>query len=226
LTDRVSSFLFVSEPSGVVNLKKEGITQGVYFVGNIMIDSLKNNLTEIKRNIILKNIGVNKRDYGIVTLHRPSNVDNKQNLKQIIDILNILTYKRKFVFPVHPRTEKNIKVLGLEKEFRKIKNLVMIKPLGYFEFMNLVINSELVVTDSGGIQEETTWLGIPCITLRENTERPVTITEGTNFLTGLNVRLIKKSLLTISTFKNKSYKPPQYWDGNTAKRIIDIFKKI
>lgn len=226
LTDRISNMLFVSEPSGLVNLKNEGITDSVYLVGNVMIDSLKNNIKKIKSISTSRELGFKNNDYGVITMHRPSNVDSKQSLKKMIQILQLLTVDRKFVFPMHPRTEKNLISAGLYKKTKSIKNLTIIKSLGYFEFMNLIINSAVVVTDSGGIQEETTWLGIPCITLRENTERPITVATGTNTLTGLNMNLIRKTLKNIKSFNSLAHKPPPLWDGKTAKRIIVLIKKF
>lgn len=223
ITDRISDILFVSEPSGIVNLKNEGIKESVYFVGNVMIDSLISNLDIIKKNTTLEKLELIGEDFDVVTLHRPSNVDNKDTLVKIIQILKIASSGRKIIFPVHPRTLKNIEFFRLKKQFNSIKNLKMTESLGYFEFMNLVVNSKLVITDSGGIQEETTWLGIPCITLRENTERPVTVTNGTNTITGINISLFEKALDQLNKFNNKKYKPPKLWDGKTAQRIV---KKI
>jgi len=223
LTDRISNLLFVSEPSGVRNLKNEGTTDSVFFVGNVMIDSLVHNLNLINKNNTTEKLNLLGKDFGVVTLHRPSNVDNKNSLKKILTILKLAASEQIIVFPVHPRTIKNIESFRLEKQFNSIKNLRITESLGYLEFMNLVMNSKLVITDSGGIQEETTWLGIPCITLRENTERPATVKNGTNAITGLNISLVEKALKQAQKSNNKKYKPPILWDGKTAQRIV---KKI
>jgi len=203
LTDRISNLLFVSEPSGIKNLKKEGITDSVFFVGNIMIDSLMFNLDKIKNNNTVRKLKILGEDFGVVTLHRPSNVDYKNSLVQILKILRIAASERKIIFPVHPRTIRSIEYFKLEKQFKSIKNLILTESLGYLEFMNLVVNSNLVITDSGGIQEETTWLAIPCITLRENTERPITVTNGTNTIAALDLTLFEEALKQTKKFNKK-----------------------
>ncbi|GAI12439.1 unnamed protein product, partial [marine sediment metagenome] len=162
--DKISDYLFVTEPSGVKNLKAEGITKNVFLVGNTMIDTLK------------------KEDYAVLTLHRPSNVDNKQNLKRLIDIMITISKKIKIIYPVHPRANKNLMDLALHSKGKL--PLQIMDPLPYHEFVKLMKGAKFVLTDSGGIQEETTYLNIPCLTLRENTERPITITKGTNVLCG------------------------------------------
>jgi UDP-N-acetylglucosamine 2-epimerase (non-hydrolysing) len=226
LTDRISNLLFVSEPSGVLNLKNEGITKSVFFVGNVMIDSLVYNLNVINKNNTVEKLNLLGKDFGVVTLHRPSNVDSKNSLKKILTILKLAASERIIVFSIHPRTIKNIESFRLKKQFTSIKNLRITESLGYLEFMNLIVNSKLVITDSGGIQEETTWLGVPCITLRGNTERPVTVTNGTNTITGLDITLFEKALNKTQKFNNKKYKPPKLWDGKTANRIITQIKKF
>ena len=176
LTDRISELLFVSEPSGLKNLTAEGIDQEyIHLVGNLMIDSLKSNLQKIRANDTTKTKGVEGEKFGLVTLHRPSNVDTEPSLRQSLEILREGASRCKLIFPAHPRTIKNMHTFGLREEFESIDGLKIIEPLGYYDFMNLMINSSFILTDSGGIQEESTWLGIPCITLRENTERPLTV---------------------------------------------------
>jgi len=187
-----------------------------------MIDSLKHNLWEIRRNDTTKKMGLEGEMFGLVTLHRPSNVDTEANIRRSLAVLHEAASRDKLVFPAHPRTRANIEKFGLKSEFGSIENLSIIEPLGYFDFMNLMIHSSYVLTDSGGIQEETTWLGIPCITLRENTERPLTVEQGTNRITGLNMSAIISALAWAKNFDTLVYSPPELWDGNAAKRIVNI----
>lgn len=225
LTDRISDLLLASEPAGVDNLLREGTEESkIYLVGNTMIDSLAYHLESI-RTIQAKNqYNLESHKYCTITLHRPSNVDSKENLLKIADILNEASKYVKLIFPAHPRTTKNIEAFGLTHIFNSIKDLQIIQPLGYFEFMSLVIDSRFILTDSGGIQEETTWLGIPCITLRENTERPITITQGTNVITGLDFEKVKKALKRANSFDKSDYTPPPLWDGLASQRIIQILR--
>ena len=217
ITDQLSDLLFISEKSGLKNLKTEGVDKSkCFFVGNVMIDSLVSILPKLKK----ENTNIKS---AIVTVHRPSNVDNKEDLIKILDILKEVSKDYKIIWPIHPRTKKNIENFGLLGE---IKNYDLKEPMGYIEFMNLIYNSSLVVTDSGGVQEETSYLKIPCITLRYNTERPETVTEGTNFLTGP----IKEEVITaLDKIKSGNYnKSPKikFWDGKAAKRIIKILKNL
>lgn len=214
LTDRISDYLFVTEQSAIDNLKKEGFDDSkIFFVGNVMIDSLLDNID--KKTDIVKRLNLKSKDYCVITLHRPSNVDNKEKLEYILDILNNIPFR--IVWPIHPRTLKNIESFGLKEE---TKNFLLLDPLGYLDFITLISECKFVLTDSGGIQEETTYLGIPCITMRENTERPSTITLGTNKL------LIKKEdILNAIKNLNKNHSIPPLWDGKTAERIIKILRE-
>jgi len=217
VVDKLSDYLFVSEKDGLKNLKKEGIAKKRYFfAGNIMIDSLVSILPKLEK----KN---SEKPYAVVTIHRPSNVDNKPDLENIMNILDLVSVDYEVVWPIHPRTRNNIDKFGFSERISRFR---LLEPLGYIEFMNLVYNSSIVVTDSGGIQEETTYLGIPCITLRHNTERPITVTEGTNFLTGPVLEKVESALTKI---KNKDYNinpKIKYWDGKTAKRIVKILLEL
>ena len=223
LTDHVSDFLFTTEESGNKNLKNEGIESSkIFFVGNVMIDTLLSHKEKSKKSKILNNLKIKKGDYCVLTLHRPSNVDNKDSLIYVLDILNKIQQKIKIVFPVHPRTLKNIKKFGINEKIKKLKNLMMIKPLGYLDFLCMIHNSKFVITDSGGIQEETTILKVPCITLRNNTERPATIEQGTNIIVSTDKNeIIKAATILIKGAKINS-RVPQLWDGNASKRIITI----
>lgn len=223
VTDSLSDYLFVSEKSGLRNLKSEGITSNkIYFVGNIMIDTLLLHMQVINKSNILNEYGLTKGKYSVITLHRPSNVDSDETLLKTFDILNSVSQKIKIVYPIHPRTKKMIKKHNLMNKFRKLNNLQMVNPLGYIDFIKLMKESRFVLTDSGGIQEESTYLGIPCITLRENTERPVTIEKGTNHLAGRNKQKILAKVKDILNGNQKNGKIPELWDGKTAGRIVKI----
>ncbi len=224
LTDRISDFLFVSESSGINNLKKEGIfSEKIFYVGNIMIDSLVNFKEKISHQKVFNQFNIKKNNYGVVTIHRPANVDNKRKLKRILNFLKKTSKKNPLVFPIHPRTLNNIKKFNI-----KIKNpnLFITDPLDYIKMISLISDSKFVITDSGGIQEETTFLDIPCFTLRDNTERPITIQKGTNTLIDLNNN---QSLKKISSFLEKPRirkrkDKIKFWDGKTTNRIIKIIK--
>ncbi len=219
VTDSISDFLFVTEKSGIDNLMKEGKKEEqLFFVGNTMIDTLLYSLEKLKR---MKLPGINGSKYAIVTLHRPSNVDNKEKLKGILTALMEISRDMDIYFPIHPRTEKNINSYGLTNLIED-SNIKTMPPKSYFEFLAIWKDASLVLTDSGGLQEETTALGIPCFTIRDNTERPVTISEGTNKLVGTKREMIMSAY---STFKNgisKKSKIPELWDGKAAERIVNI----
>ncbi len=226
-TDRISDFLFTTEKSGNENLLKEGIDKNkIFFVGNVMIDTLLSHKQKALKLEILKSMDIKKKQYCVLTLHRPSNVDTKEGLENITDILEQVSKKIKIIFPVHPRTRKNIVSFGLGDKIKNMQNLILAEPLGYLEFLCLMSNSRLVLTDSGGVQEETTVLGIPCITLRGNTERPVTVTHGTNLLVSTDKeKVIEKSLEAIDGKIKPGKKTPELWDGKAAERIVEIILK-
>ncbi|TSD02155.1 MAG: UDP-N-acetylglucosamine 2-epimerase [Parcubacteria group bacterium Athens0714_26] len=226
LTDRMANFLFTTEESANRNLVKEGVNpQKIHFVGNTMIDSLHYHMPQISKSFILNKLSLDKNNYAVLTMHRPSNVDNKNHFLNIFEALYSIQKKITIVFPVHPRTRKQMEELGFEKKFKNLKNLVLIEPLGYIDFMKLVSDSRLVFTDSGGLQEETTTLGIPCITLRENTERPVTVEVGTNVIVGTDAQKIIQEAQSVFDGKFKKGRIPQHWDGKTALRIIGILSE-
>lgn len=221
LTDALSEYLFATEPDAVKNLKEEGIPRKkIFFVGNIMIDSLKNSLKQARKRKIAGKMGLSDSKYILLTLHRPSNVDKRNNLAKLIKLMEDVSRKVKIIYPVHPRTKKMLKKFGLWKKINKIRDIKLIMPLGYIDFLSLMLGAKAVITDSGGMQEETTYLGIPCYTLRRNTERPITVTEGTNKVIGENYPLILKLLSINKTVRRK--KRPKYWDGRTAVRIVKI----
>ena len=221
LTDTIADFLFVTEKSGLENLKNAGVSgEKVFFVGNCMIDSLIYYLPKINKSKILETYRLLPNAYLLITLHRPSNVDDEQSLKEVVAMLNHLSEKRKIVFPVHPRTRANIKAYSLESLLNE--NIILTDPIGYLDFISLVKNCELVITDSGGIQEESTYLGVQCLTLRDNTERPVTVEIGTNHLIGTDFKKAKLAALEILSGKKKIGKIPELWDGKAAERIVKV----
>jgi len=225
LTDAVSEFLFVTEPSGVANLKREGIDIGkIYLVGNVMIDSLVRYREKAKRLSVANEFSVAPRAFTLVTLHRPTNVDTREGLEKILTIFERLSPRTTIIFPVHPRTRKMLEQLKLAERSSAIENLRLSEPIGYLEFLNLMEQAQLVLTDSGGIQEETTFLGIPCLTLRENTERPITVEIGTNQLCGLDVGLIVRRSFEILDGQLKKGRIPELWDGHAAERIAAILR--
>lgn len=226
LTDVISEFLFVSEPSGLHNLRREGIAESkIFHVGNVMIDSLAHYRPKAARLATLDQFGVKAKQFTLVTLHRPSNVDTAEGLEKIISIFEQLAGRTSIIFPVHPRTRKMIELHGLGKRVKEIASLQIAEPLGYLEFLCLMDQAQLVLTDSGGIQEETTFLGVPCLTLRENTERPITCEIGTNELCGLDVgKIVRKSFEAYEGHAKRGL-IPDLWDGNAAPRIAEIILK-
>lgn len=226
ITDRISRYLFTTEESANENLRNEGITKNVEFVGNVMIDTLLSYKDKIKKSNKFKEFGLEKNNYALLTLHRPENVDNKNNLKEILEAINEIQKTVKVIYPIHPRTEKKIKEFNLKGYIETMHNILLTSPLSYIDCLNLIMNSKLVLTDSGGIQEETTVLNIPCLTLRKETERPVTVTKGSNIVVGTKkMDIISKSLDIVSN-GGKRAKIPELWDGNAAKRIVKVLKGI
>ncbi|MBN1558854.1 UDP-N-acetylglucosamine 2-epimerase (non-hydrolyzing) [candidate division KSB1 bacterium] len=226
LTDSIADYLFVTEQSGLDNLKNEGIPDDrVFFVGNCMIDSLAEHLEKAAALDTLRQFSLTPQAYALMTLHRPSNVDSRENMKKIFCALQEIQSDMPIIFPIHPRTRKMLTVLDLDDDMEKMSNIRLTEPLGYLSFLNLMSQAKLIVTDSGGIQEETTFLKIPCLTLRENTERPVTSELGTNQLVGMEPENILAGYKrAMNGFAEKSQIPP-LWDGLASKRIIDILQR-
>jgi len=222
VTDTISDLLFTPSPDGDENLLREGVApRKIHRVGNIMIDSLIGILDRINQDHqeqIVQRFGLTKRNYVLVTLHRPANVDEREGLAQILTYLNGLAAQVPVVFPVHPRTRKNIEAFGIEASFRDAFHIV--EPVRYREFLTLQNNARFIVTDSGGIQEEATYLRLPCLTLRPNTERPITITEGTNEL--VDMSNIEAQSARILAGQWKQGQVPALWDGHTAERIAQV----
>lgn len=228
LTDQIADLLFTPSRDADENLRAEGIPEErIRFVGNVMIDSLHQNLERARQLSLRTDMGLGGVDYGVLTLHRPSNVDVPETFARILSALETITEKLPVVFPVHPRTRKTIAALGLSGRVDALKNLRVVDPLGYLDFLALYSEARLVLTDSGGIQEETTALGIPCLTLRENTERPITVEMGTNVVVGTDTqRIINGAAAALNGAACKAAKQPPLWDGHTAERILDVLEEV
>ncbi|MDX6614451.1 MAG: hypothetical protein QOD75_3637 [Blastocatellia bacterium] len=222
LTDQISDLLFTPSKDADANLLAEGIpAERIKFVGNIMIDSLVKHLAAAKNSRAALELGVAGKDYVVVTLHRPANVDERETLTRIVGALAEIAQRLPVIFPVHPRTRKTISDFGLEEEIAK-HDVRLIAPLAYLDFLNVYSGARLVLTDSGGIQEETTFLRIPCLTLRENTERPITVEMGTNIVVGTAPKIIvAAAFAALDKNETKAHTIPPLWDGQTADRILD-----
>jgi UDP-N-acetylglucosamine 2-epimerase (non-hydrolysing) len=226
LTDRISDYLFITESSAYQNLKNEGYDDNkIFFVGNVMIDSLLAHRKKAESRGVLGDLKLESKGYALLTLHRPANVDNIESLTDLISAMAAISEKVPVVFPCHPRTRINIDNFGLSDYFKPGK-IRLIEPLGYLDFLKMESEALMVLTDSGGIQEETTILNVPCLTLRTSTERPVTITEGTNILVGPFPEKIIAEAGKILSGDAKIGRIPKYWDGKAAERIVDVFLNI
>ena len=221
LTDSIADYLFVTEKSGIENLKNEGVDDSkVFFVGNVMIDSLAYYLEKSNGSGVMDEYRLEKKNFVLFTLHRPSNVDTEEQLNKLINSLNRIGKKRKAIFPMHPRTRNNLDKFGLEEKIHS--NITITDPIGYIDFISLIKNAELIVTDSGGIQEESTYLGVQCITLRDSTERPITVEVGTNQLLGTDLEKAVEAALNVLDGNKKQGSVPELWDGCAAERIVEI----
>jgi UDP-N-acetylglucosamine 2-epimerase (non-hydrolysing) len=232
LTDAISDLLFASEQSGVDNLRNEGVpADRVFLVGNVMIDCLMRHREIAAKSKILEQLGVSRngsrhQPYGVLTLHRPSNVDDPKILAGILSSISKVATDFPVFFPVHPRTRKNIEDFGLGRYFGSRQNagsgVVPLDPLGYLDFLCMNSNAQIVLTDSGGVQEETTVLGVPCLTLRNNTERPATVEHGTNQVVGVDPERITSAARSVLEGKFRKGQCPPLWDGKAAERIVKI----
>ena len=219
LTDHMSDFLFTTSKYANNNLKREGISKDkVFFVGNVMIDTLFQNKDKIDNSDIITKINLKNKDYILMTLHRPSNVDNIASLSENIEFCYEVSKIIETIFILHPRTKISLKKANLWQNLKENKNIVLLDALGYLDFIKLMSKAKIVITDSGGMQEETTVLGIPCITLRKETERPETVSVGTNKIVGNNFKLAKNTVINLLN-NNLKYKTPELWDGKSAIRI-------
>lgn len=225
LTDEISDYYFVTEKSGQTNLEDEYKVGQTFFVGNTMIDTLVAFQEQIEQADILDQLKLDG-DFVLMTIHRPSNVDHKEGLLKLIDLCQRLSQSMKIVFPMHPRTKKTIDKFGLNEEFERLDNLIITSALGYFEFQKLVKSCVVVVTDSGGIQEETTFRKVPCLTLRDSTERPITTEIGSNTLTTFEVDTIMKMIKKVKKGNYKKGEIPPLWDGKATERILQIINDL
>lgn len=256
LTDSVADYLFVTEESGLQHLKNEGVAdERVFFSGNVMIDSLVRYQEKAKTTTILEDLGLatsdsrlstadsglatpdsrlltpdsrlSTADYIVMTMHRPANVDTKEGLESILELIELSSKDTKIIFPIHPRTRAHMEKFGLAERLDQAQNLIMTEPLGYLEFIQLMSNATAILTDSGGIQEETTYLGVPCLTFRDSTERPITVTLGTNqLLSDLDPKKTYAALQEILAGKVKKGSIPPLWDGKAAERIAAQLAEI
>jgi UDP-N-acetylglucosamine 2-epimerase (non-hydrolysing) len=236
VTDALSDFLFTTSLDANDNLRAEGIPpEKIFFVGNVMIDSLLKykakaqnsrifNRLDLRKNNLISN-RTEVEDYCLITLHRPSNVDSKEVLGELLDAIWEIQKSIRVIFPIHPRTQRQIDSFGFGKILENMSRLSVLPPLGYLDFIALLIRARMVLTDSGGVQEETTVLGIPCLTLRENTERPVTVWEGTNTLVGMNKERIVHLTHEIIEGRGKKGQLPKYWEGRAAQRIVKVLRE-
>lgn len=224
-TDEVSDYLFVTEPSGTHNLVREEVKGKYFFVGNVMIDTLVQHLKRAQKSQILSQLSLNPRSYLVGTFHRPSNVDSKGSLTRLLETISAICKKVKFVLPLHPRTRNSLRHFAMLGSLDGIDDLIVTEPLGYLDFLKLVSEARAVVTDSGGIQEETTYLGIPCFTMRDNTERPVTIELGTNVLVGSDQQKVLLEVNKALNGQRGANRIPELWDGRTALRIVDTLRR-
>ncbi len=226
VTDALADLLLTPSRDADENLRREGIAaEKICFVGNVMIDTLFKNLERARSSPVLEKFGLKKGEFCAMTLHRPSNVDDRQTLAGILDALEVIQQRLPIIFPVHPRTRARIEEFGLQSMIARQPNLVLTEPMSYLDFLQLYSNSRLALTDSGGIQEETTALGIACLTLRHNTERPVTVTEGTNRVVGNDPEVIKREALLAMEQETVSGRLPEFWDGQAARRIVDAIER-
>lgn len=233
VTDALSDFLFVTSPDAIENLRNEGVaSEKIHFVGNVMIDTLLKFQQKAKEK---SKININNAEYAFLTLHRPSNVDDQTTFQTVLNGLKKVSEKIPIIFAAHPRTQNQIKQFGFEQHFqyselddlqKLTKAIHITKPLPYLECLNLMANAKLVLTDSGGIQEETTILGVPCLTIRDNTERPITITQGTNKLVKRDPELMIKHATDVLENRWNKGAQPELWDGKTAQRIIKILLEM
>ncbi|MHB8262053.1 MAG: non-hydrolyzing UDP-N-acetylglucosamine 2-epimerase [Bacteroidia bacterium] len=227
ITDKICDLYFVTESSGVENLKKEGVEdEKIKFVGNTMIDTIVAFSDKIEWADVLTKFNLTTKQFVLTTLHRPATVDFEEGLIKMIELLEYVSKNNKVVFPIHPRTVSNLKKFGLYEQLIQNKNLIITEPLDYFSFQKLIKYSMFIITDSGGIQEESTFLKVPCLTLRNNTERPITCTVGTNTLVQFDMNDIS---VLISEIENGTYKKgqiPELWDGHATERIFSVLSSL
>jgi UDP-N-acetylglucosamine 2-epimerase (non-hydrolysing) len=222
VTDALADLLLTPSPDADENLLLEGIpAEKIRFVGNVMIDTLYRNLEKARGSSVLDRLGLKPGGFCAMTLHRPSNVDHREKLLGILDAVETIQARLPIVLPLHPRTRARIEEFGFQSRIAGLRNLVITEPMGYLDFLKLYSNSRLVLTDSGGIQEETTALGIPCLTLRQETERPITVSQGSNRVVGNDPEIIIRLAIETLDQPARTYGIPDLWDGHAACRIVD-----
>lgn len=232
LTDKLSNYFFVTEEDAIINLKKELVKEEkIFFVGNTMIDTLVAYQNQIEQSSILKDLNLTSKRYFLFTIHRPNNVDSKEGLEKIVELFtslhqNFSDNNIQLVFPIHPRTKNNFIKFNLLEKLTSITSLIITSPQSYLNFQKLIKHALVVITDSGGVQEETTYLKIPCITLRPGTERPVTLWEGSNIILPFETKIVLEYLTHIMKTNNQSSKVPALWDGKATERVVEILNKI
>ncbi len=226
LTDHLSDYLFTPSEDANENLLREGIAAvNIHLVGNVMIDTLKRYEGVARARRAAETLGLSPRGYAVLTLHRPSNVDDPKTFAGLLDGLEGILPRLPIVFPIHPRSRRRLLEFGLDARIGSLRNLQLCDPVGYLTFLSLMMDSRFVMTDSGGIQEETTALGIPCLTLRENTERPVTVRMGTNVVVGTRPERIVAEVRRILEEDRENGETPPLWDGHTAPRIVEVLRR-
>lgn len=226
LTDEITDYYFVTEVSGVKNLTSENKKGTIYHVGNTMIDTLVAFDNEINDSKIMQELHVSEHEFVLMTVHRPSNVDSVEGLQKLIKLIKNLSSHKNIVLPLHPRTKSSLEKYALLDSLKKIEHLIITPAMGYFQFQNLVKNASFIITDSGGIQEESTFRKVPCLTIRTTTERPITVDQGTNTLVPFDIDIIEKYIDQIENKKYKLGTVPELWDGKTTQRILQIIHKL
>ena len=227
VTDVLADYYFITEQSGIENLEKMGVKkERMFFVGNTMIDTLVAFDDEIRNSDVMKKLGLKPKTFALMTMHRPSNVDNKEGCLLILDLIKSICQNNYLIYPIHPRALKNYEKFGLSDELKSIEKLKLLEPLDYLSFQQLILYSQYVITDSGGIQEETTFRRVPCLTLRPNTERPSTIEIGSNKLLPFDLNKIMKEVEDIRRGDYKDGEVPPLWDGKSSERIADYIKSV
>ncbi|NQU26396.1 MAG: UDP-N-acetylglucosamine 2-epimerase (non-hydrolyzing) [Candidatus Nealsonbacteria bacterium] len=227
VTDSICDMLLVSEPAGLENLRREGHPDDrLHLVGNVMIDTLRRLLPKAKARDTLNDYDLNPGRYGVITLHRPANVDAPETLARLLDVLVEVSRELRLVFPLHPRTKQRIERFGLAERLDAAKGILQLGPLGYLDFLALTSQAKVIITDSGGLQEESTALGIPCLTARPNTERPITVTEGTSTLVDGDPTKLRHNLRAVLDGTYKQGRCPALWDGRAAERIAPLLAGV
>ena len=226
LTDNVTDIFLITEQSGKDNLLKEGKREDtIHFVGNTMIDTMVAFEKEIDSADILERLKISPQEFVLMTMHRPATVDTKEGLTKLLELIHFIASKYKLAFPIHPRTVNRLKAFDLHQELENNDRVILLEPLDYFSFQKLIQESKMIITDSGGIQEESTFLQVPCLTLRPNTERPITVTLGSNELVPFDLAVLRSKIEAIENGAYKKGKVPPLWDGKATERIVEVLLK-